>query len=63
MSAIGQKSFHFALFPVEHLSDLFCINWFQFLIRHTGVHAARYPFRYQALAPLAKLYSLPMRKR
>jgi hypothetical protein len=42
MSAIGQKSFHFALFPVEHLSDLFCINWFQFLMGHTVLHAARF---------------------
>ena len=41
MSAIGQKSFHFALFPIEHLSDLFCINWFQFLMGHTVLHAAR----------------------
>ena len=42
MGAIGQKSFHFAFIPIEHLSDLFCIHWFHFLMRHFNLHAHKF---------------------
>ena len=43
MGAIGQKSFHFALFPAEHLpGSVLSINWLQFLMGHRVLHAARF---------------------
>jgi len=38
MGAMGQIPFHFALFSIQHLSYLFRINRFHFLIRHTILH-------------------------
>jgi hypothetical protein len=42
MGAIGQISLHFAFISIEHLSDLFCINWFHLLMGHTILHVARF---------------------
>jgi len=42
MGAIGQEPFHFAFFSGEHPSDLFCVDWFQFLLGHSVLHAARF---------------------
>jgi hypothetical protein len=41
MGAIGQISFHFAFFSVEHLSDLSCVNRSYSLIGHRVLHIAR----------------------
>ena len=38
MGAMGQISFHFAFFSIQHLSDLFRIDGFHFLISHTILH-------------------------
>src|SRR4030042_5765095 len=40
MGAMGQIPFHFAFFSAQHLLDLFRIDGFCFLIRHTILRVA-----------------------
>ena len=63
VDAVGEKSFHLSLSPLQHLFDLVPVHRGWGLFRHPSFLSSIGRDRYHVLVPRAKLYSLPIIKR
>ena len=63
VDAVGEESFHFSLFPFQHLLDLVPVHRGWGLLRHPSFLSSIRWDSYHVLVPRAKLYSLPIMKR
>ena len=67
MDTVGQKTFHLAFIPIQHLLDLFRFDGSLFLVWHLGFQGipslSSFISAYHVRVPWEKLYSLPTRNR